>query len=278
MSHSTASTQSASLPQVQSFNSPIFGNIRTLEIEGEPWFVAKDVCVVLGTETRDIPDLLDHDEQKPMVGIIHTLNDNSGLRKDSRLISESGLYALILRSRKPQAKAFSKWVRSEVLPSIRKHGGYIAQQENLSPEEVVANALVVAQRIIEEKTEALSRANDQIKLDRHKVVFADSISVCESTILVGELAKLVKQGTGKDIGQKRMFDWLRYNGFLHKKGSDRNMPTQKSMDMGLFVIKEGTRAGSNGVFHITKTPKVTGKGQIYFVNRFKEQNDMVEAA
>lgn len=255
---------------VQSFESPVFGSIRTLEIEGEPWFVAKDVCGVLGlVNSRKATGDLDDDE-KADVTISDTSSNGVTQNRAVTTISESGLYALVLRSRKPEAKAFSKWVRSEVLPSIRKHGGYIAQQESLSPEQILANALVVAQRVIEEKSQALSQATSQIALDRPKVVFADSIAVCESTILVGELAKLVKQGTGKDIGQKRMFDWLRSNGFLHKKGSDRNMPTQKSMDMGLVVIKEGTRIGSSGECRITKTPKITGKGQIYFVNRFKD--------
>ena len=186
------------------------------------------------------------------------------------LVSEPGLYSLILRSRKPEAKAFKRWITHEVIPAIRRAGGYMAAGQNDTPESIMARAVLIAQDTITRLQERTAALETQAEVDRPKVVFADSIEVSKSTILVGELAKLVKQSTGHDIGQRRMFDWLRDNGFLHKRGSDRNMPTQKSMDMGLIVIKEGSRIGSSGESHITKTPKVTGKGQIYFVNRFRE--------
>ena len=225
------------------FQNREFGAVRVIEYGGEPWFVARDVCAVLGTETRDLPDILEHDEQRPIVDIIHTLNDSTGLRRDSRIISEPGLYSLVLRSRKPEAKAFKRWIVHEVIPSIRRTGGYGALA--LPMEEV-----------------------------RPKVVFAESIEVAKTSISVGEMAKLIKQATGYDIGQNRFFEWLRGRGYLHKDGSQTNMPTQRSMDAGWMEIKEGTRIGSSGESHITRTPKITGKGQIYFINLFKK---MVES-
>lgn len=130
------------------FQNREFGAVRVIEYGGEPWFVARDVCAVLGTETRDLPDILEHDEQRPIVDIIHTLNDSTGLRRDSRIISEPGLYSLILRSRKPEAKAFKRWVTHEVIPSIRKTGGYLIAKLDDTPEAILARAVLVAQDTI----------------------------------------------------------------------------------------------------------------------------------
>ncbi|MFQ8889956.1 MAG: phage antirepressor KilAC domain-containing protein [Bilophila wadsworthia] len=229
------------------FQNREFGAVRVVEYGGEPWFVARDVCAVLGTETRDLPDILEHDEQRPIVDIIHTLNDSTGLRRDSRIISEPGLYSLVLRSRKPEAKAFKRWIVHEVIPSIRRTGGYgaLALPNFRNPAEAArAWADKEEQRLLEEqKRLALEQKMEEV---RPKVVFAESIEVAKTSILVGEMAKLIKQATGYDIGQNRFFEWLRSRGYLHKDGSQTNMPTQRSMDAGWMEIKEGTRIGSSG--------------------------------
>ena len=202
------------------FQNREFGAVRVIEHKGEPWFVARDVCAVLGTETRDLPDILEHDEQRPIVDIIHTLNDSTGLRRDSRIISEPGLYSLVLRSRKPEAKAFKRWIVHEVIPSIRRTGGYGAPAlpNFRNPAEAArAWADKEEQRLLEEqKRLALEQKMEEVK---PKVVFAESIEVAKTSILVGEMAKLIKQATGYDIGQNRFFEWLRSRGYLHKDGS-----------------------------------------------------------
>ena len=195
------------------FQNREFGAVRVIEYGGEPWFVARDVCAVLGTETRDLPDILEHDEQRPIVDIIHTLNDSTGLRRDSRIISEPGLYSLVLRSRKPEAKAFKRWIVHEVIPSIRRTGGYGAPAlpNFRNPAEAArAWADKEEQRLLEEqKRLALEQKMEEVK---PKVVFAESIEVAKTSILVGEMAKLIKQATGYDIGQNRFFEWLRSRG------------------------------------------------------------------
>ena len=239
---------------LQIFKSEEFGEIRVIEKDGQPWFVAKDVCDILEIQnTTDATKRLDADE-------VTRLN-LGGLTGETNLVNEYGLYSLILGSRKPEAKKFKRWVTHEVLPSIRKNGGYIANQENLTPEQIVAQALIVANNIIQEKDRLLAE-------QKPKVLFADAVSTSHTSILVGELAKLINQN-GVDIGQNRLFEWLRDNGFLIKRnGTDYNMPTQYSMDLGLFEIKERSIANPDGSVRITKTPKVTGKGQQYFINKF----------
>ena len=181
--------------------------------------------------------------------------------QNTAFINESGLYSLVLSSKLPTAKKFKRWVTSEVLPSIRKNGGYIAGQENMSDDELMAKALMVAQNKIAER-------DKQIERMKPKEIFADAVSASHTSILVGDMAKLLKQN-GVDIGQKRLFEWLRENGYLIKrKGSDWNMPTQKSMEMGLFDIKESTVNNPDGSVRINRTTKVTGKGQQYFINKF----------
>lgn len=255
-------------PQI--FTHEAFGRIRAVERGGQPWFIAKDVCdcLELGNTTEALRGL-DDDEKFTLSN--PEGNPRAGIPLELNIISEPGLYSLILRSRKPEAKAFKRWITHEVIPAIRRTGGYMAAVQSDTPESIMARAVLVAQDTITRLQARTSALEARAEADRPKVVFADSIEVSRSTILVGELAKLVKQSTGRDIGQRRMFDWLRDNGFLHKRGSDRNMPTQKSMDMGLIVIKEGSRIGSSGESHITKTPKITGKGQIYFINAFSSK-------
>lgn len=246
------------------FENSEFGAVRVVDVNGEPWFVAKDVCECLElTNTSQTLSYLDDDEK----GI--TTNDTPGGAQEMSIVSEAGLYSLILRSRKPEAKAFKRWITHEVLPAIRKHGGYLTPaklEEALTDPDTIIR-LATNLKAEREKRQALEA---QAAADRPKVVFAESIEVAKTSILVGEMAKLIKQATGCDMGQNRFFEWLRANGYLHKGGSARNMPTQRCIDAGWMEIKEGTRIGSSGECHITRTPKVTGKGQIYFVNLFRE--------
>lgn len=242
---------------IQIFENPEFGKIRTVDVAGEPWLVGKDVAEALGYQnaSKALADHVDPEDK---------LNNETLLSLGQRggwIINESGLYSLVLGSKLPDAKKFKRWVTSEVLPSIRKNGAYIKDQEKLSDTELIARALLVAQKINEEKQKVIERMAP-------KEIFADSVAASENSILIGELAKLLKQN-GVDIGQKRMFEWLRENGYLIRRaGSDRNMPTQRSMEMGLFRIKETAISHSDGHTTISKTVKVTGKGQQYFVNLF----------
>lgn len=183
-------------------------------------------------------------------------------------IPESDLYRLAFSSKLPAAEKFTEWVTNEVLPSIRKSGGYIAGQESMSGEELMAKALLVAQRTLAEREARLSELTEQTEKNAPKVLFADAVSASHSSILVGEMAKLLKQN-GVDMGQNRLFTWMRENGYLiNRRGSDYNMPNQRSMDLGLFTIKETAITHSNGSVSVSKTVKVTGKGQQYFVSKF----------
>lgn len=243
--------------QLQVFTNQQFGQIRVVAQNGEPWFVGKDVADVLGYKNPR-KAMIDHvDEEDKGV----TKCDTLGGKQNTVTINESGLYSLILSSKLPTAKKFKHWVTSDVIPSIRKSGGYIARQETMSDAELMAKALLVAQRQIEDR----ERLIEEMKPAK---IFADAVCASEQTILVGDLAKLIKQN-GVDIGQKRLFEWLRLNGYLIKrKGADWNMPTQRSMDMGLFEIKETAITHSDGHVTISKTVKVTGRGQRYFINKF----------
>jgi len=239
------------------FENKEFGEIRTVVKDGEPWFVGKDVAEILGySNTRDTLARRVDEEDKGVANC-DTLGGNQKLT----VVNESGLYSLILSSKLPNAKKFKKWVTSEVLPSIRKNGGYIVGQETMSDDELMARALQVAQNKILER-------DKQIETMKPKAIFADAVAASHTSILIGDLAKLISQN-GVSIGQKRLFKWLRDNGYLIKReGSDRNMPTQRSMEMKLFEVKESTISNPDGSVRITRTPKVTGKGQQYFVNKF----------
>lgn len=237
-------------------------DVRTVTDEnGEPWFVAKDVCDVL--EIQNPTDALKSLEEDERMTLDNT-EGHSGKRGGAQffnVVSESGLYALIFKSRKPEAKAFRKWVTAEVLPTIRKTGGYIRAAADETPEEIMARALFVAK-------DTIDRQKARIEEMKPKALFADAVASSKNSLLVGEMAKLLKQN-GADIGQNRFFIWLRENGFLiRRQGSDYNMPTQRAMELGLFEIKEGAFAHSDGHVTITKTPKITGKGQVYFTNLF----------
>lgn len=249
--------------EIQIFNNKEFGNIRTVNIDGEPWFVGKDVAEALGysNSRKALADHV-HDDDKGV-----TKCDTLGGKQDLTVINESGLYALIFGSKLESAKRFKRWVTSEVLPAIYHNGGYIQGQENLSDTELMAKAILVAQKTIEQKNQIIEKQKEKIEQDRPKTIFADAVSASETSILVGDLAKLICQN-GYQIGQKRLFEWLRQNGYLMKCGSSRNMPTQRYLEQGLFEVKESNVQNPDGSIRITRTTKITGRGQLYFVNKF----------
>lgn len=247
------------MSELKIFENPEFGKIRTVIIDNRPWLVGKDVAMALGysNHRKALNDHVDSEDRQNGV----TIRDSIGRDQTPVIINESGLYSLILSSKLPTAKEFKRWVTSEVLPSIRKSGGYITGQESMTDAELMAKALLVAQRQIEERNALIERM-------RPKEIFADAVSASKSAILIGDLAKILCQN-GVQIGQKRLFEWMREHGYLIKqKGASWNMPTQRSMDAGWFEIKETTITHSDGHISINKTAKVSGKGQVYFVNKF----------
>ena len=249
---------------LQIFNSPEFGQVRTIQQNGEPWFVGKDVAKILGYERADnaIRNHVD-DEDK----LMHQISA-SGQNREMYIINESGLYSLILSSKMPKAKEFKRWVTSEVIPAIRKTGGYIAGSENMTDAEIMAKAVLVAQSTIQQRDQRIKELESDVAAAKPKVLFADAVSASDSTILIGDLAKILKQN-GHPIGQKRLFNWMREQGYLIKRqGADYNSPTQRAMEMGLFKIKETAISHSDGHVSVSKTTKVTGKGQQYFINKF----------
>lgn len=248
--------------ELQVFKNQEFGSVRTLVINSEPWFVGKDVTKALGYDNPS-KAIRDHvEEEDKRVGVQNVtpyIIDSLGRKQHPTFINESGLYALVFGSKLPSAKKFKRWVTSEVLPALRKTGQY--QVKELSGSELMAKALIEAQSVLAAK-------DKQIEEMKPKALFADAVATSHTSILVGELAKILKQN-GIDMGQKRLFAWLREKGYLIKRqGTDYNMPTQKAMDLGLFEIKEGSYVNGSGVNITTKTPKITGKGQQYFINKF----------
>lgn len=252
--------------EIQIFNNPEFGEVRTVSIDGEPWFVGRDIALALGySNTKDaLAKHVDDDDKKMgSQNATPSIKDSLGRDQYPVFINESGLYSLVLSSKLPTAKKFKRWVTSEVLPTIRKTGGYHVPQ---SPEEQMAQGLLAAQKLLAEK-------DKRIEEMRPKEIFADAVSVSKTDILIGDLAKLIKQN-GRDIGQKHLFSWLREKGYLIKrKGLDWNMPTQRAMEMKLFRVKETVVTHADGHTTVSKTTKVTGKGQVYFVNKFLAAGD-----
>ena len=256
---------------LQIFKNDEFGQVRTLTIDNEPYFVGKDVASILGYSNPQ-KAIRDHvDEEDKTLNELFTVNGTKGI-----LINESGLYSLILSSKLPNAKKFKRWVTSEVLPQIRKHGAYMTD-DTLEKALTSPDFLIKLATELKEEKEQRQALEEEKKLNAPKVVFADAVSTSKTSILVGELSKILKQN-GINIGQNRLFSWLRENDYLIKrKGTDWNMPTQKSMDMKLFEIKESTHLNGNGVNVTTKTPKVTGKGQQYFINKFLNEGNNGQA-
>lgn len=282
--------------EITLFQSAEFGQIRTTEINGTPYFVGKDVAEALGySNTKDAIAKHVDDEDKRLlqrsdfatlenhipkevlpVNFVRADIPNRGLT----IINESGVYALVFGSKLPTAKKFKHWVTSEILPTIRKHGAYMTEQTLeqalTSPDFLIklATQLKTEQEKNRELESTVKKQGELMERARPLVCFANSVKTANTSILIGELAKILKQN-GVNIGQNRLFAWLRENGYLvSRKGSDYNMPTQKSMELGLFEIKETTINHSDGHISISKTPKISGKGQVYFVNKFLKPIDL----
>jgi anti-repressor protein len=236
---------------------------------GDPWFIAKDACDILDIRTDTVRSILDDDE-------VQTINPNSiGVDHNGGraplIVSEGGLYGLIFKSRKPVAQEFKRWVKHEVLPSIRKHGGYMAGQERMTPEQMALASMQWLHSMVDEQAR-------QLEAQAPKVLFADAVNASQTSILVGQLAKIIQQN-GVPMGQRRLFAWLRERHYLSsRKGEDYNMPLQKYIEQGLFEIKESTHTNPDGVTFTTRTVKVTGKGQQYFVNKFLGDKGIGKAA
>lgn len=244
--------------------------VRTMTIDEEPYFVANDVAKILGyKKTRNaIARHVELDDVK-----VAPIRGPLGGVQTTKVINESGLYSLIMSSKLLSAKKFKHWVTSEVLPAIRQHGAYLTDQKAL---DIITNKDGLA-GLLKQAADQLEQKDIQIKKLEPKALFADTVSASDDTILIGELAKILK-GKGVNIGQNRLFKWLRDNGYLiNRKGSDRNVPTQKSMELGLFQIKETVINHPDGKPSIRKTPKVTGKGQRYFVNKLVALSEVMEA-
>lgn len=256
-------------------------DVRALTDEhGEPWFVAKDVCEILGTETRDVRKILEDDEVTNVtnihIGGISTIFDLSNGGRAPLIVSEAGLYSLIMRSRKPEAKEFRRWVTHEVLPSIRKHGVYATDDVI---DKVLTDPDFGIRLLTELKDERARRvqAENTIERNKPKVLFADSVETADTSILVGELARDLRQN-GVEIGQIRLFKWLRDHHYLiSRKSEEWNQPTQSAIEQGLFEVKTRVIHNPDGTTRVTRTPKVTGKGRIYFTNLFLN-HDYVKAA
>ena len=241
-------------------------SVRLIRKNGEPWFVAKDVCDVLEIRnTSQALQRLDEDERSMF---------NIGRQGDVNIINEYGLYSLVLASRKPEAKQFKRWVTHEVIPSIRKHGAYMtpdALEQAISNPDFAIGLLTNLKEERDKRQAAESRLEEQ----KPKVIFAESVEASQTSILIRELAVLLKQN-GIETGEKRLYEWMRANGYLVKRlGTDRNTPTQRSMNMGLFEVKETPINHNSGLITVNKTTKVTGRGQVYFINKFLQSQKVI---
>ena len=242
------------------FSCAEFGNLTVLEISNEPWFVGKEIAEKLGytNPSKAIKDHIDN-EDKLNNDSLSSLGQRGGW-----LINESGLYSLVLSSKLEGAKRFKRWVTKDILPTIRKHGMYATEELLDNPDLLIQAATKLKEE--REKNKLLQEQNETMK---PKALFADAVTASKECILIGELAKILKQN-GIETGEKRLFSYLRKNGYLMKrKGNDKNFPTQKSMDLGIMQVKETVITKSNGEVKINKTPMITGKGQLYFINKFK---------
>lgn len=253
------------MEDIQIFNSKEFGDVRALELNGAPWFVGKDVAEALGYGAgKSLANAVSKHVDEEDKGVTEMMTPG-GVQKVI-IINESGLYSLVLSSKLPSAKKFKHWVTSEVLPTIRRHGAYMTE-EALEKAITEPDFLIrLATQLKEEKAKRLE-AERQIEADRPKVTFANAVNVSKDGMLLGMLAKLLHQN-GVDIGQKRLFQWMRDNGYLMKNGTDKNMPTQKARELGLFKVKERAIDNPDGSVRLTRTTLVTGKGQEYFINKF----------
>lgn len=248
--------------RVTLFTNEELGSVRALEIDGEPYFVGKDVAVALGYKE---PQKAVRERVAPEDRGVSKM-DTPGGKQEMAIINESGLYSLILSSKLPKAKEFKHWITAEVLPIIRKTGGYVNDTKQFV-DYYFADCNTYGREAITLMLNETKRMANQLKAQAPKVLFAEAVEGSKTSIPVGDLAKIIKQN-GVDIGQNRLFSWLRMNDYLIKSGDRKNMPTQKSMDLGLFEVKISTFYRPDGTVDISKTPKVTGKGQTYLINKF----------
>ena len=248
--------------EIKIFSSERFGDIRTAGTSEEPLFCLADVCRVL--EIKNVSDCKSRLNAK---GIVLTDTPTNGGNQQLVYINEQNLYKVIMRSDKPQAEPFQDWVCGEVLPSIRKTGGYIHTKESDTDEDIMARALLIAQETLKRRDERIKALETEREQDKPKIAFANAIEASKSSCLIGELAKILTQN-GYTIGQNRLFEWMRNNGYLGTKGERYNIPNQQYVEQGLFELKKGVRSGNDGVMHTTITTKITAKGQIYFINKF----------
>ena len=252
--------------ELKVFKHSEFGTLRGVEIDGESWLVGKDVAERLGYSNASKAVMVHVDDEDKKFEMLPVSDSQIGNLVKTALINESGLYSLVLGSKLPNAKKFKRWVTSEVIPAIHKHGGYLTAEK---VEEALLNPDVLIRLATELKDERDARRALESKVaeDAPKVLFAKAVEQAENSILVGDLAKLIKQN-GTDIGQKRLFERLRAEGYLGTRGENYNMPTQRAMEMQLFRISERTINNPDGSVRLTRTVKVTGKGQVYFINRY----------
>lgn len=253
---------------IQIFNNPSFGNVRVAGTEVNPLFCLADVCKALDLQPSAVMRRLDD-------GVIsnNPITDNLGRQQVANFVNEDGLYDVILDSRKPEAKQFRKWITSEVLPTIRKHGAYMTDniiEKTLSDPDYLIQLATTLKQERQQRIEAERKVAEA----QPAVTFTQAVSGSASSCLIGELAKLIDQN-GYPMGERRLFRWLREKGYLGTKGERYNIPNQRYIEQGLFELKKGTRSGNNGVMHTTITSKVTGKGQVYFVNKFLTNKETI---
>lgn len=249
--------------EIQTFESDQFGTVRAIRDENdEPMFVASDVAKILGYgDATHMTRRLEEDEKG-----LRSVETPGGTQM-ANVITEPGLYSAILGSRVPEARAFKRWVTHEVLPALRREGGYMVARADETPEELMARALLLAQGTMERQKRRIAGLEAENEEMRPKALFADAVAASDGTCLIGEFAKMLRQN-GVDVGQNRLFAMLREDGYLGKAGQNRNVPTQRSMELGLFRIKETAITHSDGHVTINRTPKLTGKGQRYFLERY----------
>lgn len=255
-------------PRLRVFKNNLFGEIRTSVTQsGEPVFCLTDLCNALQlTNSRKVKSQLDED-----VTLSYPLETSGGIQ-NATFVTEAGMYTVILRSNSPIAKPMQKWVTGEVLPAIRKTGGYMIEKEDDTEESIMARALLIAQDTIQRSKEKIRQLSSTVEKQAPKVMFADAVATSHRSCLIAELAKILMQN-GIQIGQNRLFEYLRKNNYLGSKGEYYNQPTQHAMELGLFEIKKTSITKPDGTVLVNTTPKVTGKGQIYFVNQLlKKQN------
>jgi len=248
--------------KLQTFHHPQFGKVELVVIDGKEWFGATQAALALGYANPH--DAISKHCRQEGVAFREVLT-NGGVQQ-MKFIDEGNLYRLIVKSRLPEAEKFERYVFEEILPTIRKHGAYMTPEvieKTLTDPDFIINLATRLKEANEEK----ARLQAKIEADKPKVLFAESLQISKDSILVADLAKLLRQN-GIQVGEMRLFRWLRENGYLIKSGSEYNMPTQRSMELGIMEIKVGYRAGADGTTKITRTPKITGKGQIYFINKF----------